>query len=306
MLTEISNRISNDESWITVELNPNRDLLTSLAAKLYSIRELQLLFVKAKLDFSFLGIGATIEGGRPVTDIEATLDIMLEHLSKAGKRLLITIDEVTNNEHIQTFCHTYQMLVRKDYEVYLLMTGLFENIYDLQNEKSLTFLYRAPKLILDPLNFTSMRADYQSTLEISLEEAERLAILTKGYSFAYQVLGYLYWDKKSTGQTHNIIESILPKFDAYLQDYVYEKIWSELSPVDIQVVSEIAKSGNTKVQDIREGLQMSSAKFSMYRDRLLRKGIITSPSYGQVALALPRFDVFANGMSAEMGFTNMK
>ena len=75
---------------------------------------------------------------------------MLSHIQKLGKRLLITIDEVTNSENIKIFTSSFQIFLREDYPIFLLMTGLYENIYELQNDKALTFLYRAPKLILEP------------------------------------------------------------------------------------------------------------------------------------------------------------
>ena len=58
---------------------------------------------------------------------------------------------------MRSFAHDFQSLLRDDYPVFALMTGLYENIYDLQNEKSLTFLYRAPKIILEPLNYTAIK-----------------------------------------------------------------------------------------------------------------------------------------------------
>ncbi len=85
---------------------------------------------------------------------------MLEQIQQDGKRLLITIDEAANSENIRIFASSFQIFLRRDYPIYLLMTGLYENLYDLQNDKSLTFLYRAPKLMLEPLNYTAVRKHY--------------------------------------------------------------------------------------------------------------------------------------------------
>lgn len=51
MMTNISTELGQLSNWITVELNPTRDLLQSLAAKIYSIPDLHECFIKAKLDF---------------------------------------------------------------------------------------------------------------------------------------------------------------------------------------------------------------------------------------------------------------
>ena len=188
MMTNISTELGQLSNWITVELNPTRDLLQSLAAKIYSIPDLHECFIKAKLDFSAFGLGVSIEHAPPVTDIEDVLMHMLSHIQKLGKRLLITIDEVTNSENIKIFTSSFQIFLREDYPIFLLMTGLYENIYELQNDKALTFLYRAPKLILEPLNYTAVRKSYADIFQIDLETAEKMTSLTKGYPFAYQVL----------------------------------------------------------------------------------------------------------------------
>lgn len=100
------------------------------------------------------------------------------------------------------------------------MTGLYENIYDLQNDRSLTFLYRAPKLLLEPLNYSSVRNHYQKIFDIDTKTAGKMTGLTKGYPFAFQVLGYLYLENRNCKN----IEDILPEYDQYLEEYVYSKI----------------------------------------------------------------------------------
>ena len=279
MMTTIAGKFAGNDDWIVVELNPARDILNGLAGKLYGIPEMHKLFLKAKLDFSAFGLGVSIEGATPTTDIEAALELMLEHIKKSGKRLLITIDEAVNNENVKVFASSFQIFMRHEYPIFLLMTGVYENIYNLQNDKSLTFLYRAPKIVLEPLNITAIKHSYMKVFDISEEEAERMARLTKGYSFAFQVLGYLYW-KNAKRQ----IDLILPEYDQYLDEYVYSKIWSELSEGDKKVLYEISISGETQVKMLREKLSMSSEAFSVYRDRLKRKGIINTEHYGHVSL----------------------
>ena len=155
MMTNIASELRKREGWIVVELNPTRDLLQSLAAKIYSIPELHTLFINAKLDFSAFGLGVSIENAAPVTDIENALELMLKYIQKSEKRLLISVDEVTNSEYIRIFASSFQIFLRNDYPIFLLMTGLYENIYNLQNDKVLctqinpgaTQLYRYPQTI---------------------------------------------------------------------------------------------------------------------------------------------------------------
>lgn len=288
MMTSIANEIKKNDNWIVIELNPLRDMLQSLAAKLYSIPQLHDLFLKAKLDFSAFGLGVSIENASPVTDIEDVLSHMLQHINRCGKRLLITVDEAVNSDNIKIFASSFQIFVRDNLPIYLLMTGLYENIYELQNDKSLTFLYRAPKITLEPLNYTAIRKNYMDIFNISADDAEKMTLLTKGYPFAFQVLGYLYWEYRNDKS----IDDILPEYDQYLQEYVYEKIWSELSSHDRDVLTVISSCGSDRVKDIREKLGMNSQQFSVYRDRLKRKGVINTQEYGRISVALPRFAEF--------------
>ena len=288
MMTNIAGIFSERNDWIVVELNATRDLLQSLASKLYAVPKLHECFLKARLDFSAFGLGVTIENAAPVTDVEDMVAKMLDQIRKQGMRLLITIDEVVYSEQMKVFVSAFQIFMRQDYPIFLLMTGLYENIYELQNDKSLTFLYRAPKIILEPLSLTAVCQHYMDIFRLDKESAGKMATLTRGYPFAFQVLGYLYWEHRDT----KTVQEILPEYDQYLEEYVYSKIWSEMSDKDKEIMQQLAESGEIKVKDLREQLEMSSEQFSVYRERLKRKGVIDTRKYGKISMALPRFEEF--------------
>ena len=71
---------------------------------------------------------------------------MLDYLKNKNKKVLIILDEVDNSLEMKYFIQGYASLLGQKYSIFLLMTGLYENVSKLQNEKSLTFLYRAPKI----------------------------------------------------------------------------------------------------------------------------------------------------------------
>ena len=297
MMTSIMQRMSEYDNWITMELNPQRDLLQGFAAKLYDEPNIQKLFIKSKINLTAFGIGVEIENTAPISDIEIALERRLDQVKKAGKKILIAIDEVTNSENARIFISAYQIFLRQNYPICLLMTGLYDNIYNLQNDKSMTFLYRAPKILLEPLNFTSVREQYRQIFNISEEEASRMAYTTKGFSFAFQVLGYLYWENRND----MTLEQLMPKYDQYLAEYVYDKIWSELSETDKKIISALSStSGEIQVKDLRAKLDnMSPEKFSVYRERLKRKGLINVSSYGKLSLSLPRFEEYTKNRMYE-------
>ena len=140
MLSNITETFSSMKDWIVINVTPDSDILSSIAAKLYSREDLNKLFVSAKLDISALGIGVSIENSHKIFDIETALEQMLERIAKKGKKVLITIDEITNNEYVKVFVSTYQILIRQKLPVFLLMTGLYDNIRELQDGKNIKFL----------------------------------------------------------------------------------------------------------------------------------------------------------------------
>ena len=181
MMTEIARRLREREDWVVIELNPATDLLQGMLAKLNSNKVCAAIIKSAKIDLSFFGFGVAIEGVPPLTDTETAIITILEKLKKQDKRLLITIDEVTNNDYMKVFAGSFQIFVRQDLPVFLLSTGLYENIDELQNEKNLTFLFRAPKIQLKPLNQQAVMNKYKNIFQIDQDVAKQMAELTRGF-----------------------------------------------------------------------------------------------------------------------------
>ena len=170
--------------------------------------------------------------------------------------------------------------------MYLLMTSLYENIRELQNEKSLTFLYHCPRIDLTPLQMSAIRENYIENLNVTEEEEIATAKLTKGYSFAFQALGYVVWNLKAFNQ------EAMRQYKRILVDLSYDKIWDELSLNDRKVCVAIAKSKEGSFKEIKEILDWQGNQLNPYRKRLINKQIIESKGRGYVSFTLPLFDEY--------------
>lgn len=285
-MTEANKRIGARKDWITVELSPEQDMLSALVAKLGSEKILSRMIQRTQINLSFFGLGVKVEGNTPITNSEIALDRMLADLKKHRKRVLICIDEAVNNQNMRIFASTFQILLRKEHPVFLIMTGLYDNIRALQNQKTLTFLYRAPRINLQPLNIGSMADSYQRIFELDREAAVQMARETRGYSFAFQVLGYFRYKYPQDK------ERIRQMYKQYLEECVYEKVWAECSAMDRKVASAIAQTPDGKISKIREILKMDTNQFNPYRARLIRKGIVDGGIYGELHFTLPLFENF--------------
>ncbi len=130
----------------------------------------------------------------PVADIESALEQILKEMKRQNKRLLVTVDEVYNTAYVKEFASSFQIFIRQNLPVFLIMARLYANIHNLEDERNLTFLYRTPKYFMDPLYLKLIENSYVKLLNISNEEATVLAKLTKGYPFAFQALGKFIWE----------------------------------------------------------------------------------------------------------------
>ena len=287
-MTEIEQRVLESDDWIVIRLNAERNMLESLAGKLYDSREFITKFVDANLNLSKFGIGLNIAAKSPVADIESALETMLKEIQRKKQKLLISVDEVSNTTSMREFASSFQILLRENFPIFLLMAGLYENISDLKNEKNLTFLYRTPQYEMEPLNLTLIADRYSKLFGIERDKAMDMAIITKGYPFAYQAMGKYVWEEEN----HEVTESVLIKFDEALSHYVYKKMWSELSEKDKWFMSYIVQKDVMPVAELLEITKQKKNEFSQYRERLKDKGLIDVSDRGIIKTKLPRFDVF--------------
>ena len=189
---------------------------------------------------------------------------------------------------MREFASCFQILLREDLPVFLIMAGIYNNIRELEDEKDLTFLYRTPRYEMEPLNLTLIADRYMKLFGITHEKAMDMAITTKGYPFAYQALGKYLWEDGA----HEMNPVVLAKVDDALSHYVYQKIWSELSPKDKWYMSYITTKESISTAELLEITKQKKNEFSQYRSRLRDKGLIDVSNRGVIQYTLPRFDIF--------------
>ena len=288
LMTSIANTLKKDKDWIVVNLNSTVDLLNDFAKRLNDECETIPNFFSKGFSISFAGLGLGINGNESLRDEISIIKSILDVVKKKNKKVLITIDEVMHDRNMRTFASEFQILIREDYPLYLLMTGLYDNIDKIQNDPALTFLLRSPKVTLDPLSILQIIQKYKEIFDFDEEKARELAFITKGYAFAFQALGSLYWEHRDECE----IDEILPMLDGMLDDYVYKKIWSTCSLRDKQIILAI-ESDSTSIKTICEKTGIKNSSFSRYKERLEKKGLVVSPAYGHLSLTLPRFNEVA-------------
>ena len=287
LLSSIKKYYDNLDNWISLDANPNLDILEQLASKIYEYGKIKKLFLKTEFNFSFKGLGFSIKGDNPVSSIQVLLDKMLKYLKDKKVKVLITIDDIISNEEVKIFAHAYQSFIREGYLLYFIATGLYENIEKLFNEKNLTFLSRAPKLYLGKLNLKAITYSYMDIFNIDEDAAIKIAKQTNGYAYAYQLLGsILYKNDKN-----KIDKEVLRKYDLYLDDNSYSLIWNSLSSNEKKILYAVVNT-NATIKEIINNSNLTNSSIQVYKKQLVKKGIIDDSTRGKLEFVLPRFKEF--------------
>ncbi len=257
------------KDWLVFDVNPSRDILQQLAALLSKAG-----FGPNNKEITGVNLSATVLGSGG----------SIGYSSQKNKQFFDIGIEV---EEMIQFASEYGRWLRANYPVYFVCTGLYENIQDLSNVKNLTFFRRATTIKTEPLNFIRMSQMYNEKLNIPIDLAREMAKSTKGYAYAFQELGVLCFKKKE----EETIEDLVSQLKIELFAYSYEKIWDEMTEMDRFLAKLLTDKEEYKREEVLKLMKEKSKNYSMYRDRLIKRGIL-SARQGYISLALPYFSDF--------------
>ncbi len=143
MLASIEKRLKEDDKWIIVKIRPDSDITNELVKNLYEDVPFIAGFIDENLNLSAFGIGSNTSKS-PAASLDAVLGRLLKEIKQRKKKVLVLIDNVRKTSSLIDFIQTFQILIRRDYPIYLIIAGLNEDIDKLQNSDGCNFLYRAP------------------------------------------------------------------------------------------------------------------------------------------------------------------
>ena len=295
-LTKISEQLQDDSNCYLIDLINENGILTTLARKLYHQNGSKLSELFDSLNSISIG-GVAIEREKEIPNIEIMLEELMQSVASKNKYVVITIDEVSNSKAIQSFAKEFNALKRKKYPIYVIMTGLPDLILDIQNDDKLTFLLRSEKIEMQPLSTQDIVFAYQNVFDNNFEVANQMAKRTRGYSYAFQLQGYIYFNYLQNKQASPSLENLNDIFKQYqtmLFNNAYLKIFSGLSDTDRKYLTTIADYPVFK--DAVKAMGKSGSYVSQYRRRMLERHLIIPVNHGEVAYTLPLFKEFIKEM----------
>lgn len=219
---------------------------------------------------------------------EATLSYMVSLANKKKYKVLVGIDDIAKTPAMVKLLSIIDSMIMEGLQLYLVVTGLAENIEEFTSEKTLSFFKRSDAIEVKPLSKYDIFHMYKKLLEVDDTKAKELEELTGGYAYAYQVLGSLYY-KKSDDET---IEDLIPEYERTLFKDSYDLVWKkQLSRGEKEFIRCICKAKDGKVSEILK-LMDKPGNYSSMRERLIAKHIIDGDERGYIKLRLPRFGRF--------------
>ena len=292
LLASVEQEMESEEmkqsGWYVYRLSPARDMLRQLLSFLARDG-----IIKEKKDRGSNvssttlgdggGIGLTSSADDLYSGVGVELDAALKHVAAEGKKILIGVDEVSQTQEMIVFIQELGGWIRAGYPIYLVCAGLYENIEQLYNVKNLTFFRCATTVKTEPLSQLRMSEVYRKTLGTDTSVAKQLAEMTKGYAYAFQKLGSLAFQEKKELHPEGLADDLRSELFAY----AYEKIWEEMSVEDRALVSLLLDQEEYKKEEVVSRMEKPQ-NYPVYRDRLLRRGILKSRQ-GYIGLALPYF-----------------
>jgi hypothetical protein len=219
---------------------------------------------------------------------------LLNILDQHGSGLVVAIDEVHRAEaELRPLFQQYQELVNDRRNVALVMAGLPGAVEGVLSEHALTFVQRAHRQNLGPINQQSIAAAYR---EAVAESGKRIdgpasslaAALSEGYPYMYQLIGYFAWQAAGDSPTisdQHVRSALGPARDLAGRN-LYEVELRSLSRREHEFLGAmLADDDSSAVSDIARRLGTTANNANYYRGRLAARGLIQPSGRGTVRFA---------------------
>ncbi len=143
---------------------------------------------------------------------------------------------------------------------------------------------------------TALREPAQAAGVIfELPALEEIFRLTKGYPYFLQEWGYQSWNLAKTSPiTLQIVQDATKAVIPRLDKNFFRVRFDRLTPSEKSFLRAMAElgPGAQRIGDIADLLNIKATSLSPVRAKLIKKGMIYSPAYGDLAFTVPLFDEF--------------
>ena len=141
-------------------------------------------------------------------------------------------------------------------------------------------------------------------VSFSAESLREIFRLTEGYPYFLQEWGYQVWNLASSSPiTLKAVQEATEKVILQLDRNFFLVRFDRLTPGEKRFLRAMAElgPGTHRLGDIAELLKSKTTSLSPLRAKLMKKGMIYSPSYGDIAFTVPLFGEFMTRAMPKLG-----
>lgn len=235
------------------------------------------------------------------------MTILLDQLQELGTGLLISVDEVQADlQEMVTLAAVYQLFVRENRRVALVMAGLPYHVDRLLTDKSVSFLRRSQQHRLGRI----ADADVRNALRLTIEEAgksiedealEQCVEAVDGFAYMLQLVGYRTWMESGSHATITLSDARwgIRAAQEEMEDHILATTYYDLSDGDVRFLRAMLPDADTStLADISKRMGVTSNYATKYKSRLLAQGIIGERGRNVFGFDIPGFREYLTKMES--------
>ena len=286
--------------WIAVETISGEGLLEDIYQQ--TLRQTQHLIEGRSQSPKLKSLGipniVSVEWGTDSPQIgnwRTRMSDMLDALANVEAGLLISVDEIDDSAEVEQLAAIYQLFVRENRRVSLIMAGLPFQVSSLLSGKQTSFLRRSVQHQLGRIADAEIRDALEATLEhsemhISTEALDVLTHASLGFPFMMQLVGFRAFD---LAQSSKIIDAPTAHRAERLaisdmKTRVLDAALREMTPTDRKfLVAMLEDDASSTLEDVAKRMDTSKGNAAKYRKRLLAQGAIEENLFGGFHFCLP-------------------
>lgn len=294
--------IAREQGWLTISEDASRAGLVSRIerAALLHLRTLAGSPKRRVRGVQAAGLGLELEDAPSLGESEGLREVLTrlgDLLAERGTGLMITIDELLSADRaeIREFGTVMQHVCRRE-ELPVAFAGAalppFEEYIETEDQSA--FLHRCSRHNVEQLSGVATRLAIAAPIAqrgrtIDDDALDSACLATSGYAFMVQLVGFYSWAAApavSERITLRHVESGIAEASQRVSRLVLAPVWRDISPVDRRFLRAMAvDDADSGLADVAKRLDVDINYAGVYRQRLVRAGMIVATTRGRVDLA---------------------
>lgn len=239
----------------------------------------------------------TLEPHVAKADLRSQITLLTDLLAENETGLMLTLDEIHQSQidELREIAAVVQHAFREERELVFVAAGLSSSVSDLLSDDVLTFLRRAERHHIGPVEFDEARRALRDPIvdagrKVGADALDVMAEGTLGYPFLIQLVGSHCWRENQSSDEITVAdaEAGVASAGRRLGTLVHAPALADISQVDKTFLLAMAEDDErSKMADIIDRLGRDKSYANRYRSRLIDAELIVAAGHGYVDFALP-------------------